>query len=254
VSHVRRQTFLLPDLAPTPAAGQTQWFRSLSHLHLSAEQDQNPFVFGGGGLASGDRPRASRHDDFSNETAGARFLLYVVGKDAPIIPLPLPLPSSQAALPALRRAASDLGARSDDELMTLAAAGVLDAFSALVGRHEGALRRFCAKLLGAGDVGDDVAQEVFLEIWRTCGRYDGRGRFGAFLFTTARDRCLNEIRARPVPPSDNARPVALADANAPVSRAQHYNSGLAYFDKPEMTPLPQVRGDVTGPRSVVDDH
>lgn len=104
--------------------------------------------------------------------------------------------------------------------MTLAAAGMLDAFSELVRRHEQALRRFCARMLGAPDVGDDVAQDVFLEIWRTCGRYEGRGHFRAFAFTTARNRCLNEIRARRAPADDSAQPPALAEAGAPASADQ----------------------------------
>ena len=60
-----------------------------------------------------------------------------------------------------RRAPADLQARTDDELMRLAAAGLLEAFSELVRRHERAVRGFCARLLASREQGDDAAQEVF---------------------------------------------------------------------------------------------
>ena len=81
--------------------------------------------------------------------------------------------------------------------MKLAAAGMLDAFGELMRRYEAPVRSLCARMVGGAAQGDDVAQEVFLEIWRTCGRYQGQGRFRGFLFTATRNRCLKDIRARP---------------------------------------------------------
>lgn len=80
--------------------------------------------------------------------------------------------------------------------MTLAAAGVVAAFGELVQRHQRPVRALCARMLGSAGPADDVAQEVFLEIWRACAEYEGRGQFRAYLFTTARNRCLNAARRR----------------------------------------------------------
>jgi RNA polymerase sigma-70 factor (ECF subfamily) len=107
-----------------------------------------------------------------------------VAKDAPIVPL------------TARRAAADLRQRTDDQLMRLAAAGMLDAFNELVRRYQDRVRRYCARMLGSTPQGDDVAQELFLEIWRTRARYEEQGQFRALLFTAARNRCLNAARAR----------------------------------------------------------
>jgi RNA polymerase sigma-70 factor (ECF subfamily) len=104
--------------------------------------------------------------------------------DAPILPL------------TPRRAVADLRARPDDELMRLAAAGMLDAFNELVRRYQDRVRRFCARMLGSATQGDDVAQELFLEIWRTRARYEEKGKLSALLFATARNRCLKAARAR----------------------------------------------------------
>lgn len=109
-----------------------------------------------------------------------------MSREAPVIPI-VPPP----------RAASDLAGRSDDELMTLAATGMLAAFGEIVRRYEHQVRSLCRKMVGSEGPSDDLAQDVFLEVWRTCPRYDGRGQFRSFLFTTARNRCLNATRRRP---------------------------------------------------------
>ena len=87
--------------------------------------------------------------------------------------------------------------RSDDELMQLAAGGSDDAFALLVRRYQGQVRSYCAWRCGGVATGDDVAQEVFVELWRTRARYEPRGRFRAFLFTIVHTRALNAVLRRP---------------------------------------------------------
>src|SRR4051812_22879057 len=95
-------------------------------------------------------------DDFLKARARPGGPLPVVSREAPVIPIVSP-----------PRAASDLTSRSDDELMTLAATGMLAAFGEIVRRYEHPVRALCRKMLGSDTPGDDVAQDVFLEIWRT---------------------------------------------------------------------------------------
>src|SRR4030095_6790898 len=90
----------------------------------------------------------------------------------------------------------ELGQRSDDELMALCSAGLVAAFDEILVRHQRALRAFCARMLGSQELGDDAAQEVCLQLWRTRSRYQPRDRFRSFLFTAARNRCLTELRQR----------------------------------------------------------
>lgn len=100
--------------------------------------------------------------------------------------------------------------------MTLAAAGMLAAFGEIVRRYEHQVRSLCRKMLGSEAPGDDLAQDVFLEIWRTCARYDGRGQFRSFLFATARNRCLNSARRRlPTVPLDTTAEANAASGAAP---------------------------------------
>jgi RNA polymerase sigma-70 factor, ECF subfamily len=95
----------------------------------------------------------------------------------------------------LRRPA--LAERTDDELMQLASAGVSDAFSHLVRRHAEQVRSYCTRRCGGAAQGDDVAQEVFVELWRTRARYEPRGKFRSCLFTIVQTRVLNAVRRRP---------------------------------------------------------
>ncbi len=92
--------------------------------------------------------------------------------------------------------AEELPRRSDDELMRMAALGVSAAFDEIVRRHQGPVRAFCARMLGDQVAGDDAAQDLFVEIWRSRGRYDGRARFRSFLFTAARNQCISALRRR----------------------------------------------------------
>jgi RNA polymerase sigma-70 factor, ECF subfamily len=102
--------------------------------------------------------------------------------------------SFSAVIP-LRKPA--LAERTDDELMQLASAGVDEAFAQLVRRYAGQVRGYCARRCGGGGAGDDVAQEVFMELWRTRGRYEPRGKFRSFLFTIVHTRVLNAVMRRP---------------------------------------------------------
>ena len=98
----------------------------------------------------------------------------------------VPFPRPETALPS----------RSDDELMRLSSAGLDDAFTVLVRRYQRTVRGFCARYCGGPAAGDDVAQDVFVELWRTRLRYEPRGKFRAYLFLIAQTRCLNAIRRK----------------------------------------------------------
>ena len=152
-----------------------------------------------------------------------------MGQETPIIPL------------GPRRAAAELAQRSDDDLMTLAAAGVVEAFSELVRRYERPVRGLCGKILAGRAEADDVAQEVFLEIWRTRGRYDQRGRFRSFLLTAARNRCLNEARARATSSAADARAgaTAIGARGLTTVAAEHIDALLAAERRQQLQRLVQ---------------
>jgi RNA polymerase sigma-70 factor (ECF subfamily) len=85
--------------------------------------------------------------------------------------------------------------RSDDELMQRAASGDASAYENLVRRHQRRVRAYCGRWCGSGVVGDDLAQECFVELWQRRQSYVGQGRFKAYLFRIAANRCKNQQRS-----------------------------------------------------------
>jgi RNA polymerase sigma factor (sigma-70 family) len=86
------------------------------------------------------------------------------------------------------------GERSDDELMTLAQAGMRDAFAVLVKRHATRVIRVCSKLVNDAALGEELAQETWLAVYAARAKYHAEGRFVVWLLTAARNRCRNHLR------------------------------------------------------------
>src|SRR5450631_125751 len=89
---------------------------------------------------------------------------------------------------------ADLGQGGDEQLMALAAGGAKAAFAELVGRYMPRVTQYCAKFVGQLATAEELAQEIFLEVWLRRARYRPQGKFVVFLFTLARHRCLNRLR------------------------------------------------------------
>ncbi len=112
---------------------------------------------------------------------------------AKVIPLLTPTATSKPA------PESVFGTLGDDELMHLAASGssgalASEAFAALLLRHERRVRNYCAKWCGNAARSDEMAQEVFVDLWRHRSDYKASGRFDAYLFTLVRNRCRSDHR------------------------------------------------------------
>jgi RNA polymerase sigma-70 factor (ECF subfamily) len=80
--------------------------------------------------------------------------------------------------------------------MTLAAAGQQSAYVRLVQRYERRVRGFARLLVRDDTLAYDIAQEVFLKIWKRREQYQSQGRFKEFLFMVARNECRSVRRKR----------------------------------------------------------
>lgn len=89
-----------------------------------------------------------------------------------------------------------LGERSDDELMTLAQAGLRSAFATLVERHAQRLVNLCARFVNDQQLGRELAQDTWVLVWQSREKYRADGGFIAWLVTVARNHCRNELRRR----------------------------------------------------------
>jgi len=91
--------------------------------------------------------------------------------------------------------------------MQLARVGQRRAYEALVRRHQRSVRAYCARWCGSAVLGDDLAQECFVELWRRRESYVAEGKLKAYLFRIAANRCKNQQRAQ-------GRERAATDASA----------------------------------------
>jgi len=68
------------------------------------------------------------------------------------------------------------------------------AASDLLSRYQDRVYAWCCRHLGDADRARDVAQEALLAAYRGLPRFEGRSAFAAWLFTIARNKCINELK------------------------------------------------------------
>jgi RNA polymerase sigma-70 factor (ECF subfamily) len=70
------------------------------------------------------------------------------------------------------------------------------AFEELVERYQHRLIAVMAHLVGTTEEAEDLAQEVFLRVYRARKKYHPKSKFSTWLFTIANNLALNSLRAR----------------------------------------------------------
>ena len=89
------------------------------------------------------------------------------------------------------------GAENDAEdvrLMNLVARGDTAAFETLIERHQPLVVGTVARMLGSNSDVEDLAQQVFLRVWRSATRYVPRAKFTTWLLKITRNLVFNEMR------------------------------------------------------------
>ncbi|WP_245958122.1 RNA polymerase sigma factor [Roseimicrobium gellanilyticum] len=81
-------------------------------------------------------------------------------------------------------------------LMLLVKQGDVQAFEQLVELHQRAVIGTVARMLNNVDDAHDVAQQVFVRVWRSAPRYEPSAKFTTWLFTIMRNLVFNEMRRR----------------------------------------------------------
>jgi RNA polymerase sigma-70 factor (ECF subfamily) len=97
--------------------------------------------------------------------------------------------------------------RSDVDLMLALKAGDEDAFAVLVSRHRNAVVNLTYRYLGNRADAEDLAQEVFLKVYRARARYRAEAKFTTWLYRVAVNASLNEVRNRKNRPTHAAAPL-----------------------------------------------
>ncbi|HMM36055.1 MAG TPA: sigma-70 family RNA polymerase sigma factor [Thermoanaerobaculia bacterium] len=93
--------------------------------------------------------------------------------------------------------ATTAGAPADLELVERIRQGDQAALDLLYKRYSAPVYSLVWKVLQSSEEAEDVALDVFWQVWRQAGRYDpSRGAPPAWIFTLARSRAIDRLRAR----------------------------------------------------------
>jgi len=84
----------------------------------------------------------------------------------------------------------------DVALMMRVKTGDHAAFEELMGRHQNMIVGTVAKMLGNASDAQDIAQQVFIRLWKSAPRYKRKAKFTTFLFTITRNLVFNESKKR----------------------------------------------------------
>lgn len=91
----------------------------------------------------------------------------------------------------------------DAALMLRVKRGDRAAFAELVEKYKQPLFNFICRTLRDEVESEDLAQNVFLQVYKSRQRYQHTAKFSTWLFTIARNLCLNEIRRRTRHPAES---------------------------------------------------
>jgi RNA polymerase sigma-70 factor (ECF subfamily) len=80
--------------------------------------------------------------------------------------------------------------------MELAGVGDEGAFEQLVERHQRLVIGTVGRMLGTGSDSEDIAQQVFVRVWKNAKRYEPRAKFTTWLLKITRNLVFNELRRR----------------------------------------------------------
>lgn len=126
-----------------------------------------------------------------------------------------PFDLSQHTEERAKRAAPGMKAQSnqlsDRELVEQAARGERAAVRLLFMRHHARVYRFVMRQTGSETMADDVANEVFLEVWRQAPRFEGRAEVSTWLLGIARYKALSALRRRREQALDEGQAEAVED-------------------------------------------
>jgi RNA polymerase sigma factor (sigma-70 family) len=96
--------------------------------------------------------------------------------------------------------------------------GDTEALRQLIEAHQYRIIGTVTKMLGDDCDAEDIAQQVFIRVWKSAGRYEPTAKFTTWLFKITRNLVFNELRRRKRHPvqsldrtSEDERPLQVVD-------------------------------------------
>ncbi len=72
--------------------------------------------------------------------------------------------------------------------------GDRNAFDDLMRKYYPRILNFAYRLIGSRQLAEDLTQDIFLKVYYSAARYRPRSKFQTYLYTIAKNTCLNELR------------------------------------------------------------
>lgn len=91
----------------------------------------------------------------------------------------------------------------DAALMLRVKQGDTGAFTELVEKYKQPVMNLAYRTVRDMTEAEDLAQNVFVQVYKSAARYKSTAKFSTWLFTIARNLCLNEIRRRSRHPAES---------------------------------------------------
>ena len=113
----------------------------------------------------------------------------------------------------------------DVRLMQRIGRGDVSAFEELIVRNQTLVAGTVARMLGSNSDVEDIAQQVFIRVWKSSGRYVPRAKFTTWLLKITRNLVFNELRRSkrhthvPLQPEPNAEELPLKEDASPAPDA-----------------------------------
>jgi RNA polymerase sigma-70 factor (ECF subfamily) len=140
--------------------------------------------------------------------------------------------------------------RSDEDaedvrLMRLVGKGDTSAFEDLIERHQALVAGTVARMLGSNSDVEDIAQQVFIRVWKSARRYVPRAKFTTWLLKITRNLVFNEMRRSkrhahvPLQSEPGAEEIPLKDDTNPAPDASLLESELQRAIEDAIIQLPE---------------
>jgi RNA polymerase sigma-70 factor, ECF subfamily len=104
----------------------------------------------------------------------------------------------------------------DAALMLRVKQGDREAFEALVEKYKQPIMNLVYRTLPDAIEAEDLAQHVFLQVFKSAHRYEVSAKFSTWIFTIARNLCLNEIRRRSRHPAESLDATSAENEEQPL--------------------------------------
>jgi RNA polymerase sigma-70 factor, ECF subfamily len=145
---------------------------------------------------------------------------------------------------------------TDEQLMLAFASGDARAFSTLVQRHRGPVFNFILRYVQQQQRAEDLLQETWLKVVRGSSEYQPKARFTTWVFTIARNLCVDHARKEsfrkaesldaPVgaEPEGPSRAELIADEAGPLPDRAAHNAAMRPVLLKALSALPDEQREV----------